>query len=359
MALEVYGAAKGEKPDQPQVDYDALNKYVVETCKLQRAEPLVGVISVVTDLGTQKQNDAQYKLDAEDAALTVEQLNEKYAEGLKLWRDHEALLATADPKNPPKVPRGAIRKFESAYDSDAKAWKIHKFVPQDARQSIAIAVDFPDIMLDKGKFFGATESEPKPLRLWLGGQYWNKTLKKMLIQNVIPLKEIKDDKRGWTLNPKSTVYKMAVDAGIISDTEPFKSENVDALLGKSLQFKVQIFMNPDKNDPNKAYYTEKITYAAGLGRGQAPRTLAETFLIQFNQPNEPRALKELRGVVVNTIEQATNFEGSSMQKQLQEARSGGNAKPTAGATGTQPTATPVANNAPPAQPAQLDDQLPF
>lgn len=357
MALEVYGAQSAGTGEKNLVDFDALNQYVVDTCKLQRAEALVGVVSVIVDLGTQKQNDAQYKLEGEDAALTIEQLNAKYANELKLWADHEVVLATADPKNPPKTPRGAIRKFDTAYDSDAKAWKIHKFVPQDPRQSIAIAVDFPDIMLDKGKFFGEAEPNPKPLRLWLGGQYWHKHLSKMLIQNVIPLKEINDDKRGWTMNPKSSVYKMAVDSQIITDAEAFKPANVDALLGKSLQFKVQVFMNPDKKDPKKSYYTEKIAYAAGLGRGQQPHTIDETFLIQFNQPNDPKALKELRGVVVNTIMQATNFEGSVIQKQLQEVRGGSATTATPKAT----DAKPVDNSAQatPTAPADLDDDLPF
>ena len=39
-------------------------------------------------------------------------------------------------------------------------------------QSVAVAVDFPDIMIDKGQFFGAKEENPKPLRLYLGGSFY-------------------------------------------------------------------------------------------------------------------------------------------------------------------------------------------
>lgn len=311
MALDVYGAAQNQSnaSNKPTVDFDALNRYVVETCQLQQPETMLGVISVIVDLGTQKQQDAQYKLNDEDANLSIEQLTEKYSLDI-----HE----------------GKIVKFDNAYDNDSKAWKIHKFVKQQDRQSIVYAVDFPDIMLDKGRFFGETEPNPKPLRLWIGGQYWNKYVGekgKMLVQNVIPLKVTKDDKiSGWTMNPKSSLYKMALAAKIINTGEAFLPQRVDELLGKTLQFKAQVFFNKAKD--GKEYYTEKLAFAAGLARGQSERELENTYLIQFNQENSPVALKEVRKHVINTIEQATNYtnqetgEDSVIKKQLESLRSG-------------------------------------
>ena len=189
--MEVYGATTQQKnqSNKPTVDFDALNKYVVETSRLQQPETVLGVVSVMVDLGTQKQNDAEYDLDATDKDLTIEQLTEKYA--LEI---HE----------------GRIRKFDKSYDSKTKSWVVRKFVPQQDRQSIVYAVDFPDIMLDKGKFFGEEEGKNiKPLRLWIGGQYWNKHQEKMLVQNVIPLKVTNIADQGqpkkWSMNPKSSI----------------------------------------------------------------------------------------------------------------------------------------------------------
>ena len=309
--MEVYGATTQQaKSNKPTVDFDALNKYVVETCRLQQPETMLGVISVIVDLGTQKQNDAEYDLEPEDKQLTIEQLTEKYSLDI-----HE----------------GKIRKFDKSFDSKTRSWVIRKFVPQQDRQSIVYAVDFPSIMLDKGKFFGEEEGKNvKPLRLWIGGQYWNKYQEKMLVQNVIPLKvkNIADDgqPKKWSMATNSSLYKMAVAAKIINQGDAFLPQDADKLLGKTLQFKTQVFFNRGKD--GKDYYTEKLAFATGLTRDQAEKQVDSTYLIQFNQENDPQALKELRKHVVNTIENATNYvnqetgEPSAIKRQLEALRSG-------------------------------------
>lgn len=310
--MEIYGATTKEtaKTTTPTVQWDELNKYVVETCKLQQPETMLGVISVMVDLGTQKQNDAEYDLEPEDKQLTIEQLTEKYSLDI-----HE----------------GKVRKFDKSFDSKTRSWVIRKFVPQQDRQSIVYAVDFPSIMLDKGKFFGEEEGRNvKPLRLWIGGQYWNKYQEKMLVQNVIPLKvkNIADDgqPKKWSMATNSSLYKMAVAAKIINQGEAFLPQDADKLLGKTLQFKTQVFFNRGKD--GKEYYTEKLAFATGLTRDQAEKQVDSTYLIQFNQENDPQALKELRKHVVNTIENATNYvnqetgEPSAIKRQLEALRSG-------------------------------------
>ena len=310
--MEVYGATTKEtaKTTTPTVQWDELNKYVVETCRLQQPETMLGVISVMVDLGTQKQNDAEYDLEPEDKQLTIEQLTEKYSLDI-----HE----------------GKIRKFDKSFDSKTRSWVIRKFVPQQDRQSIVYAVDFPSIMLDKGKFFGEEEGKNvKPLRLWIGGQYWNKYQEKMLVQNVIPLKvkNIADDgqPKKWSMATNSSLYKMAVAAKIINQGDAFLPQDADKLLGKTLQFKTQVFFNRGKD--GKDYYTEKLAFATGLTRDQAEKQVDNTYLIQFNQENDPQALKELRKHVVNTIENATNYvnqetgEPSAIKRQLEALRSG-------------------------------------
>jgi len=304
MSFDAYAqSTTTSKSDKPTVKFDELNKYVVETCQLQQPETLLGVISVIADLGTQKLPDAEYDLDKEDVDLTIEQLSEKYSKD---------------------ITEGKITKFGKSYDSVKKEWVVRKFVKQADRQAIVMAIDFPDIMLDKGQFFGETEPNPKPLRLWLGGQYWNKFIGekgKMLVQNVIPLKVTniaQPPAKVWSMNPKSIPHKMAVAAKIIETGEAFLPQDIDKLLGKTLQFKAQVFFN--KGTDGKQYYTEKVSFAAGLARGQKERQVDKTYLIQFNKENDQQALKELRAHVINTIEQATNFEGSVIQKQLDEVR---------------------------------------
>jgi hypothetical protein len=128
------------------------------------------------------------------------------------------------------------------------------------------------------------------------------------------------------MNPKSSLYKMAVAAKIINQGEAFLPQDADKLLGKTLQFKAQVFFN--KGNDGKQYYTEKLAFAAGLARGQVEKEVDSTYLIQYNQENDPQALKELRKHVVNTIENATNYvnqetgEPSAIKRQLEALRNG-------------------------------------
>lgn len=299
MSFEAYGVQSDSKKSKSNVDWDAMNKYVVEAAGLQEPETLSGVVSVLVDLGTQKQPDGQYELDKEDKDLTIEQLTEKYAADI------------AD--------KGIY--FKEGYSNNTK--QILKHVPQKDRQSVAFAVDFPDIVIDKGQFFkkedGSFESNPKPLRLWMGGQFWNGEA--MVVQNMIPLKVIKDDKLGWTMNPKSTPYKMAVASKLIKPDSPFSPDKIDGLVGKTLQFQARVFFKEGNN--GKKYYTEQIKFVGGLPRGGKDQSVENTYVIQFNQENDPKALKELRGHIVNTIKNATNFEGSQIEAQLNEIYQGG------------------------------------
>ena len=288
--------------DRPQVDYAALDQYTVDTAECEQPETLNGVVVGIIDLGNQRLPDAEYDVDSGDESLTVEELTDKYS------ADIEA---------------GKISKFDIVKDWSTRPPKevIKKFVPQKDRQCITYAVDFMDIMLDKSQFFGE-KSEPKPLRLYFGGQYYNTFSKKMMVQNLLPLKitniakDPKNDKV-WSLNPKSQLHKIAVAAKLINTGDAFLPDRIDELLGKTLQFKVQIGFN-EKGD--KKYYFEKMSFIGALQRKDKPFEDVSTFLIQMDEPNDPEALKQIRKHLLNTMECATNFEGSALQKQLLEVR---------------------------------------
>lgn len=287
---------------RPTVNFDEINSYVVETVGCQQPETLNGVIVGIVDLGNQKLPDAEYDVDSGDEDLSVEELESKYAA---------------------EIAEGKISKFDYVKDWSTRPPKdvIKKFVPQKDRQCISYCVDFPDIMLDKGQFFGG-DSEPKPLRMYFGGQYYHQGLKKMVVQNLLPLKvsNIAKDPRNekvWSLSPKSQLHKMVVAAKLINTGEAFLPDNIDQLLGKTLQFQVQIGFN-EKGD--KKYYFEKMKFLGAIQRKDKPFEDVDTFLIQMEGDNDPEALKNLRKHIISTQEMATNFEGSALQKQLQELR---------------------------------------
>ena len=295
-------ATTTSKSDRPAVNFDDLNSYVVETAECQQPETLNGVIVGIIDLGNQCLPDAEYDVDSGDEDLSVEELEAKYAD---------------------EIAAGKISKFDFVKDWSTRPPKevIKKFVPQKDRQCITYAVDFPDVMLDKGQFFGE-KSEPKPLRMYFGGQYYHQGLKKMIVQNLLPLKitniakDTHNDKL-WSLSPKSQLHKMAVASKIINTGEAFLPDQIDELLGKTLQFKVQIGFN-EKGD--KKYYFEKMSFVGSLQRKDKPFEDVETFLIQMDEPNDPEALKNLRKHIINTQMMATNWSGSALEKQLNEVR---------------------------------------
>ena len=295
-------ATTTSKSDRPAVNFDDLNSYVVETAECQQPETLNGVIVGIIDLGNQRLPDAEYDVDSGDEDLTVEELEAKYAD---------------------EISAGKISKFDIVKDWSTRPPKevIKKFVPQKDRQCITYAVDFPDVMLDKGQFFGE-KSEPKPLRMYFGGQYYHQGLKKMIVQNLLPLKlsNIAKDPKSqklWSLNPKSQLHKMAVAAKIINTGEVFLPDQIDELLGKTLQFKVQIGFN-EKGD--KKYYFEKMSFVGSLQRKDKPFENVDTFLIQMDEENDHEALKNLRKHIINTQMMATNWSGSALEKQLNEVR---------------------------------------
>lgn len=341
--MDIYNdnsSSNSSQSDKPKVDYDALNKYVVETCGLQNPETMIGTVSKIVDLGVQPQAPASYDVDKEDEGLSKEQLTEKYASEI------------AEPNN-------TLLGFEDRWDNQSKGYVLKKIVYQKPQQSIAIAVDFPSIMLDKGKFFGEENSTPKPLRLWLGGTYWDKDLKKMFIQNVTPLKVTKDDKLGWTVPPRSSLYRMAEGAKLMPFGTAFDRANADQLLGKSLQFKIQVYFNKGNN--GNLYYTEKISFVGGLSRDQQPKPLENTHLIQLMRDNDLEGVKELRAHVINTLERAENFNGSKLQEQLQAVKNSrsGNTTSAPNTQGNHEVEKPTQPRVEQEVPPPYDEQLPF
>ena len=290
MSFEVYGNTSSESSNKSKVDFDALNEYVVETADLQERSVLGGIVSAIIDLGLQEQEDAAvvFTGSAEDEEKEIAARPDTYFE---------------DGDNPGPSKKGKVR---------LKRW------PQKPVQSIAIAVDFPDIMLQKGQFFGDEDAEPKPLRMYLGNQFYMKEKGIMVVGRPTPLKVTKNTAGKWSFNKKHLCYKMAAAAKLVdaSKDEVFLPSDIDKLLGQAFNFEAQIFFQ-EKGD--KRYYKEYLNFANALTRGQKPpEGEVKTSLIQFNKENDIEDLKELRNHVKNTMKLSSNFPGSKIEEQLKK-----------------------------------------
>jgi hypothetical protein len=288
MSFEAYGSSQSESSNKKDVDWSAMNKYVVETADLQDKATIAGYIVGLVDLGTQEQPDSEnpFTGSAEDEAkLIAEKPATYFKDGI-------------DPNT--KKPCRLI------------CW------PNKPIQSVAVAVEFPDIMIDKGQFFG--ESNPQPLRMWLGDTFYIPD-SGMVVARPTPLRQ--NTKLGdWSFDVKHLFYKMAVASKIIKQGECFIPNDIDKLLGKAFLFSAQIFMRKGKD--GKEYFTEKVAFSSGLMKGQAtPEIINEPFSIGFYEDNSKESLKQLRNHVINTIKRAHNYEGSKIKEQLEDGKKQG------------------------------------
>ena len=291
--------------DRPQVDFKALEDYVIKTVECEQPETVNGVIVGIVDLGNQSIKDSEYDVDKGDENLTIEELTEKYSDKLVENFEGDAQF-------------GKITKFDLSYDNKSKTKVIKKFVKQKPQQCVTYIVDFPDTLVDKAQFFG-DESNPLPLRLYAGGNFFNTYQKKELIQNPMPLKwsNINSDKSGkpiFSLALTSQLHKMAVASKIVKTGEAFEPHRVDELLGKTLQFKVQVGRN------DKGYYFEKLGFVGAIQKKDVPFDNVNTFMVQFGEENDVEVLKQLRRHVYNTMSNALNFSGDIIEKQAMEVK---------------------------------------
>lgn len=270
-----------EEENVSKIDFDALNKYMVKTVGIEEVEPVIGIISGIVFLGEQEQEDGKIEWNGtqEDEIEEINRNNTTYFE----------------------------------VDENMKKYKRWKTKPV---KSVAITVDFPDIIVDKGKFFG--NSNPAPLRICLNGQYWNKECQQMVLGRVYPLTLRKNEKTNnkWSLLPNNSLYKMAIGAKIIKQGDSFLPQDIVSLLGKSLQFNIKVFFN------DKGFYTEYASFAAGLSRGQISPDYDENllFYVDFNINNDPISIKYLTNPMINTMSLSPEWETSIVKQQIEEFR---------------------------------------
>lgn len=336
-------AFKSQPQGESNVDWDAMNQHVVDAAGTQKKKKsLVGVISSIIDLGTQPQEDAKVEFTGSPA-------------------EEVKILAEAKEK-------GQTTYFETLMDYGSKppAEKRYKRWKQKAQPAMAITVDFPQIMVDKAKFFKEGESDPRPLRLILNGEFNPKGSKEKILGRTYALSWTKFDCGTWSLKKNSMPYKLAVAMDVIEDGSPLVPEQIPQLLGKAALFEIQVSIN---EQGDRKFMNEKIKYASTLPEGMPVPELDEKYqsLVQFGEENDPEALKQLRVSVKNTMKLATEWETDVIKTQLEalkptqnESSSSGDSNP----QGTAEKAAPAAENKAESKDDEpdfsaFDDEIPF
>lgn len=279
-----------------EVDYEAMNEYRVKAANLERMKNKTGTVVGIVDLGQQQQPDAKFQftgVDRDGTPITEEQY---MAENSQVY-------------------------FEDGFLNGSKNKVRLICYPQKPIQSVAIAIDFPDIILDIGQFYG--KSDPKPLRIYMGGQYFNKEIGKMVIGRPTPLREKKYDDGQWGFSPNHIFNKMARECmpePLISDDEKFKASDILQLIGKSFSFQARVYFNEYKG---KKYFTQYIKYQGMLSDGVEVKPLPSNihpFYIGFKKENTEQSVSELPYHVANTITLASDFSGSQLEEDFKSFR---------------------------------------
>lgn len=276
------------------VDWDGLNSHVIEMAKTQdKARSVPGIISGIIDLGEQNLEDAE-QVFVGDAAAEAAAIAEKPA-----------------------------TYFKDGFDDKGKPCRL-KCWPQKPVQQMAVTIDFPQVMVDKGKFFG--NSNPQPLRLLLNREFTLPGDKTKIVASPYNIRETKHDigggKSTWAFAKNNGLHKLADACGLLDSNGLFTKNRIGELLGKVAQFQFQVFMKPGKN--GGSFFQEVVKLVGMVPEGVPLPEAPEGTLYGVNlyAENDPEAVKQLRVCIKNHIKRANNYEGSILKTEL-EALEGG------------------------------------
>ncbi len=313
-----------------EIDWNAMNLDVVAAAgTAEESRSIPGVISGIIDLGEQELPDAE-----------------------------KAFTGTAEDEAA-ELAKGGNTYFKDGIDKETGKMARLRCWPQKPVQQIAITVDFPQVMVDKGKFFG--NSNPAPLRMLLNGEFTlpSGDTKTKIVGRPYNIRETKHDiggnKTRWAFAKNNGIHKLAAAAKLLDKDGLFTKERIGELLGKILQFEFRVYMKPSKNDSTKTFFTEDIKLVGKVPEGIPLPEVPEGLLYGVNLygENDPTAVKQLRVCIKNTIKRANNYKGSSLEAAFEAEAGQQQAAPTPQASAPKTEVTPVA----PAD--NFDEDTPF
>ncbi|AXF53018.1 MAG: DNA primase/helicase [Caudoviricetes sp.] len=322
------------------VDFDALAKHVVEAVGCaDKPESMIGVVSGVIDLGLQAQDDAKME-----------------------WKGTDEERAEVEAK----AARGESTEYFETLPNDKQVPTLYKRWKVKSQRCVAITVDFPNTLVNKGQFFDKEGGgEELPFRGLLNNEFGIAGIGKV-VGKPYSLREQRNDDGSWSLKNNTILFKLGQATGQLDAQGNFKPAYLGNLIGEAALFNVHVFLNEYKG---KQYLNEKMAF-----NGPVPKMMQSMiptlddkhmYVINFKGEQDLDALKTLRQSVINTMKQAEDFEGSDVQKALIEIgkiKVGEQAQKPAAENKPEQQKAPV-QQAPAPQPAvdfdAFDDDIPF
>lgn len=276
----------------PSVNFDELGQYVFETVNAPEPDARIMIVSGIVDLGFQKQEDAKMEWTGTDAQRA----------------EIEAKAAAGETKEYFEVvPHG-----QNNIPTLCKRWPV-----KDLRE-VAIFVDDPATMINRGKFFDEDGvGEELPYRMMLNNEFYQKGIGK-IPGRAINLKEHRDDAGNWGFKNNTILYKIGQAVGALDAQKQMKPQYLGNLIGKAILCNVTVTLN--EGSDGKKYLNEKIGFNGPVPKAMIPLIPVlddkHMFMINMKGENDPEAVKNLRQSCINVIKQASNFAESDLRQQL-------------------------------------------
>jgi hypothetical protein len=332
--------APTSNPETSNIDFDALSKHVVEAVGCaDKPEALIGIVSGVIDLGLQAQEDAKME-----------------------WKGTDAEKAEVEAK----AARGESKEyFEVVPHGQNNVPTLCKRWPVKAQRCVALTVDFPDTLVNRGQFFDENKvGEDLPFRGLLNNEFGQKGVGKV-VGKPYSLREQRNDDGTWGFKNNTILFKLAQATNQLDAQGNFKPARLGNLIGEAAMFNVHVYLN---EHAGKNYLNEKLAF-----NGPVPKAMQKMipvldekfmYMVNFKGEQDLDVLKTLRQSVINTMKQAEDFEGSDVQKALIEigkvkvgdGQAQGADKPQ---QATPQQARPQAEPTPPLDFDNFDDDVPF
>lgn len=312
--------SSGNGGNSVDVDWDGLNKHVSECvqealgCEEGTPSAAVGIISGIVDYGQHQDPERVEPMDEGD-------------DKTKQWKQ---------------------KQFDNKKATVDEDGNFHYQAPP--RQEVGFYVDFPNITVNKGQFFG--ESNPAPYRVLLGGVFKGEPAQKTKVEGY------PNDDKVWVFGDKNRATKLAKAAKIKDLKKGFAQDRLLELIGQPVTFNVEVFVN------DAGFLQEKITNPSPVMNGVPIPELSEDllFYVSMNDDNDPDQVKMLTKAVKEYIKSASDYEGSKLQKMLEsESQSTSETSSTQSNTNTKvedkPSQNETQNSSAPVEPTvDFDDK---
>ena len=221
---------------------------------------------------------------------------------------------TVEPYKGTEAQEYHLENTEGAF-VDEEEGEIH--IPRKPQDSVVFYVDFPEILIDYGKYMDNVDDdqEPLPYRISLTGDWWNKAVNKMFAKTV-GLKCLPNEGKtpsGWGYHHKSTIHKLANATGCVRG-QVDQDFDIGEILGGAAMFSLESELD---EKGGKTYHNVKVKDPTKIPKVMSvPEHDIEPFGVMLDVEPEGDEIKYIatKNSLINSLELAVNYKGSVMEK---------------------------------------------